>query len=321
MVSSPLVARRYTRQFALPRVGRIDRAAFSVTIRKKHSGEDFVKPAPFAYTKARTLKEAVALLSKHKGDARLLAGGQSLIATLNMRLSAPDLLIDINGIKGLDGIARKGKIVEIGALARHTQVERSAVIAKHAPLIARAMPHIGHPAIRNRGTFGGSIAFADPAAELPACLLALGAEIEIAGPKGKRKVMADAFFKGLFETALKPREVLTAVRVPAADKNSRVGFAELARRHGDYAMVGLAACARAASKGLTDVRLAFFGVGATPMRAKKSEAALASGNVDAAVAALDLDPDDDVQASGAVKKHLAGVLLRRVAKQLMERQA
>jgi len=282
-----------------------------------------VKPAPFAYTKARTLKEAVALLSKHKDDARLLAGGQSLIATLNMRLSAPDLLIDINGIKGLDGIAKKGKTIEIGALARHTQVERSDVIAKHAPLIALAMPHIGHPAIRNRGTFGGSIAFADPAAELPACLLALGAEIEIAGPKGKRRVKADAFFKGLFETALKPREVLTAVRVPAADKNTRVGFAELARRHGDYAMVGLAASARAAGKGkeskLADVRLAFFGVGATPVRAKKSEAALAGGNVDAAVAALDLDPDDDVQASGAVKKHLAGVLLRRVAKQLMER--
>jgi len=281
-----------------------------------------VKPAPFAYTRARTLKEAIALLSKHKDDARLLAGGQSLIATLNMRLSAPDLLIDINGIKGLDGIAKKGKTIEIGALVRHTQVERSDLIAKHVPLIARAMPHIGHPAIRNRGTFGGSIAFADPAAELPACLLALGAEIEITGPKGKRKVKADAFFKGLFETALKPREVLTAVRLPVADKNTRVGFAELARRHGDYAMVGLAASARAAGKGkeskLADVRLAFFGVGATPVRAKKAEAALAKGDVEAAVAALDLDPHDDVQATAEVKKHLAGVLLRRVAKQLME---
>jgi len=140
-----------------------------------------VKPAPFAYTKAKTLKEAVTLLAKHKDDARLLAGGQSLIATLNMRLSAPDLLIDINGIKNLNGIAKKGKYVEIGALARHAQVEHSDVVAKHAPLIALAMPHIGHPAIRNRGTFGGSIAFADPAAELPACLLALGGEIDIAG--------------------------------------------------------------------------------------------------------------------------------------------
>jgi aerobic carbon-monoxide dehydrogenase medium subunit len=278
-----------------------------------------VKPAPFAYAKARTLKEAVTLLARHKDDARLLAGGQSLIATLNMRLSAPDLLIDINGIKGLDGIARKGKFVEIGALARHSQVERSDIIAKHAPLIALAMPHIGHPAIRNRGTFGGSIAFADPAAELPACLLALGGEIAIAGPRGKRKVKADAFFKGLFETALRPHEMVTAVRVPAADKNTRVGFAELARRHGDYAIVGLAATARA-GKTLTDVRLAFFGVGATPVRAKGAEAALAAGDIEAAVDALDLEPHDDVQTTAKVKKHLAGVLLRRVAKQLLEQR-
>ena len=277
-----------------------------------------MKPAPFAYKKVRTLKEAIALLAKHKDDARLLAGGQSLIATLNMRLSAPDLLIDINGIKGLDGIARKGKFIEIGALARHTQVERSDLIAKHAPLIALAMPHIGHAAIRNRGTFGGSIAFADPAAELPACLLALGGEVVATGPKGKRTIKAESFFKGLFETALGPKDVLTAIRIPIADKNSRAGFAELARRHGDYAIVGLAACARANGKGLSNVRLAFFGVGATPMRVRKAEAALAGGDVDAAVAALDLDPDDDVQASGEVKKHLAGVLLRRVAKQLME---
>jgi carbon-monoxide dehydrogenase medium subunit len=277
-----------------------------------------VKPAPFAYIKAKTLKEAVTLLAKHKDDARLLAGGQSLIATLNMRLSAPDLLIDINGIKNLNGIAKKGKYVEIGALARHAQVERSDVIAKHAPLIALAMPHIGHPAIRNRGTFGGSIAFADPAAELPACLLALGGEIDIAGPRGKRKVRADAFFKGLFETALRPQEMIIAVRVPAADKATRVGFAELARRHGDYAMVGLAASARGNGKGLANVRLAYFGVGDTPIRVKKAEAALAAGDVDAAVKALDLDPHDDVQATAKTKKHLAGVLLRRVAKQLME---
>ena len=277
-----------------------------------------MKPAPLAYQKARTLKEAVRLLAKHKDDARLIAGGQSLIATLNMRLSAPALLIDINGIKGLDGIAKKGKVVEIGALARHAQVERSPVVAAHAPLIARAMPHIGHPAIRNRGTFGGSIAFADPAAELPACLVALDGEIEIAGPKGKRTVKAEAFFKGLFETALRPQEMVAAVRVPAAGKDTRIGFAELARRHGDYAMVGLAASAKANGKGLKDVRLAFFGVGATPVRAKKSETALAKGDIDGAVTMLDLEPQDDVQATGKVKKHLAGVLLRRVARQLME---
>jgi len=276
-----------------------------------------VKPAPFAYKKARALEEAVALLGAHK-DARLLAGGQSLIATLNMRLSAPGMLIDISGIGGLDGIALKDGALEIGALVRHAQAERSEAVARYAPLIAGALPHIGHPAIRNRGTLGGSVAFADPAAELPACLLALGGEVVATGPKAKRTIKVADFFKGLFETALAPDEVLTAIRVPAAGKDSRVGFAELARRHGDYAMVGLAASAQADGKGLKDVRLAFFGVGATPLRAGKAEAALAKGDVDGAVAALDLASHDDVQASGAVKKHLAGVLLRRVAKQLME---
>ena len=276
-----------------------------------------MKPAPFAYRRARALDEAVALLGEH-ADAKLLAGGQSLIATLNMRLSAPSLLIDINGIGGLDGIALRDGKVEIGTLTRHAQAERSDTIAKHAPLIARAMPHIGHAAIRNRGTLGGSIAFADPAAELPACLLALDGEVEATGPQGKRTIKAADFFKGLFETALGAQEVLIAIRLPAATSATRVGFAELARRHGDYAMVGLAASARADGKGLADVRLAFFGVGSTPVRAKKSEAAIAGGYIEAAVTALDLDPPDDIQASGATKKHLAGVLLRRVAKQLME---
>ena len=279
-----------------------------------------MKPAPFAYKKARSLEEAVSLLGAGK-DARLLAGGQSLIATLNMRLSAPALLIDINGIGGLDGIALEDGRLEIGALTRHAAAEGSEAVARHAPLIARALPHIGHPAIRNRGTLGGSIAFADPAAELPACLLALDGEVDAVGPKGKRTVKAADFFKGLFETALGPQDVLTAIRVPAAGPQTRTGFAELARRHGDYAMVGLAGCARADGKGLADVRLAFFGVGAMPVRPKKSEAALAAGDVDSAVKALDLDPPDDVQATAKVKQHLAGVLLRRVGKQLMEARA
>jgi carbon-monoxide dehydrogenase medium subunit len=275
-----------------------------------------VKPAPFAYKKAHSLEEAVGLLGET--DARLLAGGQSLIATLNMRLSSPSLLIDINHIGGLGGVTHKNGKIEIGALVRHAQAEHSELIAKHAPLIARAMPHIGHVAIRNRGTLGGSIAFADPAAELPACLLALDGEVDVTGLKGKRTIRAQDFFKGLFETALGPQEVLTAIRMPAANKDTRVGFAELARRHGDYAIVGLAASARADGKKLSDVRLAYFGVGATPTRARKAEAALAGGNVDAAVDALDLEPHDDVQATAKVKKYLAGVLLRRVAKQLLE---
>jgi len=275
-----------------------------------------VKPAPFAYAKAKSVEDAIKLLGQ--ADARLLAGGQSLMATLNMRLSAPKLLVDLNGIGALSGISVKNGQVEIGALTRHVEAERSADIAKHAPLIALAMPHIGHVAIRNRGTIGGSIAFADPAAELPACLLALHGEVEIAGAKGKRAVKADDFFKGLFETAVGPADVLTAIRLPAATKETRVGFAEFSRRHGDYAMVGLAASAKANGKNLSDVRLAYFGVDATPVRTKKAEAALAGGDVEAAVKALDIEPHDDVQSDAATKKHLAGVLLRRVAKQLME---
>jgi carbon-monoxide dehydrogenase medium subunit len=275
-----------------------------------------LKPAPFAYAKARSVAHAIELLGAD--DARLLAGGQSLIATLNMRLSHPALLIDLNGVGGLDGIVSSNGHLEIGALVRHAQAERSAELARRAPLIALAMPHVGHPAIRNRGTIGGSVAFADPAAELPACLLALDGELAIAGPQGSRAVKADDFFKGLFETALTARDVLTAIRIPAAGAETRVGFAEFARRHGDYAMVGLAASARADGKQLRDLRLAYFGVGSTPLRARHAEQALAAGDVEAAVRALaqDLNPPDDVQASGTVKSHLAGVLLRRVIRQL-----
>jgi carbon-monoxide dehydrogenase medium subunit len=278
-----------------------------------------LKPAQFAYAKATSAAHAIGLLGEHGGNTRLLAGGQSLIASLNMRLSSPALLVDINGLPGLGAIAVKNGQVEIGALTRHARIERSTDIARHAPLLARAMPHIAHPAIRNRGTIGGSIAFADPAAELPACLVALGAEIDISGPKGKRTIKAENFFKKLFETDLGAQDLLTAIRVPAATADTRTGFAEFARRHGDYAMAGLAASARASGKTLADIQLVFFGVGDTPVRARKAEAALA-GSIDGAVKALadDLAPSGDIQASAELKLHLAGVLLRKVAKQLSE---
>jgi len=280
-----------------------------------------VKPPSFAYAPARSVEHAIELLAQHEG-ARILAGGQSLVPLLNMRLSHPALLVDINRIPDLDTISRSNGHVAFGGLVRHAAAESSELVAREAPLIARAIPHIGHAAIRNRGTIGGSVAFADPAAELPACLLALGGEAEIAGPEGRRLVAADDFFRGLFETALGPQDVLVEIRVPAATTATRVGFAEISRRHGDYAMVGLAASARADGAGLKDVRLAYFGVGATPVRARRAEAALAAADgpagIEAAVAALaeDLDPADDVVASAAVKKHLAGVLLRRVAREL-----
>ena len=277
-----------------------------------------MKPAPFAYERARSLDHAIELMGAE--DACLLGGGQSLIATLNMRLSRPRLLVDINRVPGLDHITSSNGQVEIAALVRYAQAERSADIAAHAPLIAKALPFIGHPAIRNRGTIGGSIAFGDPAAELPACFVALDGEAVIAGPSGTRVVKADAFYKGLFESALTPRDVLTAIRIPVATSETRTAFAELARRHGDYAMVGLAATARAAGKALSDVRLVFFGVGPTPVRARTAEAALAAGDIDAAAKAVatDLDPSDDVQASSAVKRQLAQILLKRVAGELME---
>ena len=279
-----------------------------------------MKPAPFAYAKARSVDDAIALLAGH-ADARLLAGGQSLIATLNMRLSAPRLLIDINALDELKQIVRDGDTLVLGALVRHAEAERSSEVARHAPLITRALPHIAHPAIRNRATIGGSIAYADPAAELPACLLALCGDVEIAGPAGRRRVRAVDFFKGLFETALEPGDVLTSVRMPVARPDSRYGFAEFVRRHGDYALVGLAASARAEGAGLKDVRLAFFGVGDRPLRSRTAEAALERGEEAVAALAQDLDPQGDVQASAAAKMHLAGVMLRRVAAQLAEAHA
>jgi aerobic carbon-monoxide dehydrogenase medium subunit len=282
-----------------------------------------MKPAAFAYAKARSLDHAIELLGGASGDARVLAGGQSLIATLNMRLSSPDLLVDINHVPGLDRIAVEDGMLEIGALVRHAEAERSGLVAKHAPLIAMALPHIGHLAIRNRGTIGGSIAFADPAAELPACLLALDGELSIVGPAGRRSVEAERFFRGLFETALAPREILTAIRVPVANRDSRYGFAEFSRRHGDYAMIGLAARARKEGANLREPRLVYFGVGSTPVRARNAEAECAAGSPDRAVAALarDLDPSGDLHASAAVKNHLAGVLLERVVRQLTAERA
>jgi aerobic carbon-monoxide dehydrogenase medium subunit len=273
-----------------------------------------VKPAPFAYAKARSLDHAIALLDGAP-EARVLAGGQSLMPALNMRLSAPPLLVDINGVSELARIAQPNGQIELGGLVRHAQAEHSQDVARLAPLLSKAIPHIAHPAIRNRGTIGGSIALADPAAELPACLLALGGEIEIAGRAGRRTVAADTFFKGLFETALAPGEIISAIRIPVAQPRDRFGFAELARRHGDYALVGLAAAARAEPRA---IRLAYFGVGTTPVRARTAETALAGGDLDAAVAALagDLEPSGDVHASAAAKRHLAAVLLRRVAAQL-----
>lgn len=276
-----------------------------------------MKAPQFAYCKPATLAEAFAALAAHGEDARVLAGGQSLVATLNMRLSSPSMLVDITGISGLDGIDRAGSMLRIGALATHRSIERSSLVAETAPLLAQAAPHIAHVAIRNCGTIGGSIAFADPAAEWPACMLALDATFVIAGAGGERRVKARAFFQGLYSTALAAGELLVAVEVPIL-AGYRSAFLELARRHGDYAIAGVAAAAKVEGGTVRDVRLAYLGVGATPvlaagaMRAVEGRPADAA-NIAAAQAALagDLDPIGDLYSSPATKLHLARVLTGR----------
>jgi len=283
-----------------------------------------VKPAPFAYVKAASLDQVFDLLTRHGDEARVLAGGQSLIPTLNLRLSAPAVLIDINGLDALGGIALEDGTLRIGALTRQRTIEQSTEIARHCPLLKLAMPYIAHPAIRNRGTIGGSIALADPAAELPACAVALGARIELRGPEGPRLVDATEFFRGLYETDLRPGEVVSGVLIAQPAPGHRSAIAEFARRHGDYAMIGLAAHARVDGAALGDVRLVFFGVGAKPILARAAGAVLEGREVDrarlqAAQAALaeDLDPSADLQASAATKLHLAGVLTTRIVDQLV----
>ena len=277
-----------------------------------------MKPAPFAYARAGSLDDALALLADHGDDARILAGGQSLMATLNMRLSAPEILVDINHIDGLSGFEDTGDALRIGAMTRLVDVEESDLVTEHAPLIASAMEHIAHPAIRNRGTFGGSIAFADPAAELPACAVALGATMHIAGQGGTRDVAASDFFAGLYETAIQTGEILTAVSIPKIAGNWRSGFMELARRHGDYAILGL--CAHAEIDGGTfgAANLVFFNAGDRPVAAPETAALLNgqawSGDLAKRLAASlkdELDPPDDLNADGPMRKHLAGVLVKR----------
>jgi carbon-monoxide dehydrogenase medium subunit len=255
-----------------------------------------VKAPSFSYAKPDSLAEAFDLLQTP--DAKVLAGGQSLIPSLNMRLSAPELLVDITGLPGLAGISLQGNSIRIGALTTHAQIEKSELVKSHVPLLAQAVPHIAHAAIRNRGTIGGSLALADPAAEYPACAVALDAVFHIAGKKGERQVKASAFFKGLFETDLKPDELLIAVEFPVAGKSDRSVFLELTRRHGDYAIIGLAA---------HNERYAFLGVGDRPAlflfendleKAKKTLKA-------------NLKPSSDLYHSTASKLHLAGVLLER----------
>jgi aerobic carbon-monoxide dehydrogenase medium subunit len=268
-----------------------------------------VKPPQFVYVAPTSLDEAVSALAEHGEDAKVLAGGQSLIPLLSLRLARPTALIDLNGVAELSSIAVNG-MTAIGAMTRHRAVERSADVAKQVPLLAAAIPYIGHVAIRTRGTIGGSLAHADPAAELPAIALALDATFEATSTRGTRTISAADFFVGYFTTALEAHEILTKVTFPNAAPGTGVSVQEMARRHGDFAMV--AAAASVAPGG--DVRIALINVSDRPVRAVEAEAAMRQGApIDevAALAARDLDPTADLHASAAYRRSVAQVLVRR----------
>src|SRR5262245_20555966 len=288
-----------------------------------------MKPAPFRYLRAASVGEAVSALVAARGDARILAGGQSLVPAMNFRMARPALLVDVNAIPGLDGIrVERDGALALGALVRHADLVSSPVVRRQAPMVAEAARHIGHRAIRNRGTLGGSLAHADPAAELPAVLVALEGEIELAGPPAAaaagqvrtRRLGARDFFLGVLQTALEPAEIIVQVSVPPAPAGW--GFAELARRPGDFALAGVAAALERHPE--PRARLAAFGAGPGPVRLTSAERSVmgdlsraGAGDPDGAAAAArrageaaarDVDPPADVHASAAYRRHLVSVL-------------
>jgi carbon-monoxide dehydrogenase medium subunit len=270
------------------------------------------------YAAPRTVSEAVELLAEHQDEASVLAGGQSLIPLLALRLAQPAVLIDINGIAELSGVSAADGLVAIGAMTREYVAEESETVADAVPLLAAALPLIGHEAIRSRGTVGGSLAHADPAAELPAVARALDAEFVVRGPAGERVVPAADWFEGYLTTSREPDELLVEVRFPAAGPGTGVSFQEVARRHGDFAIVGLAASVTLTGDAISDARLAFAGLSDVPVRAVSAEDLLAGERPsaelfdEAARRATDgVDPPADLHGSAGYRKKVAGALVRR----------
>jgi len=264
-------------------------------------------------------------LQRADGDAKVLAGGQSLIPLLNFRLARPSLLVDLNRIPGLSSVAERDGGVAIGAMTRDAVVEHHATVAEQAPLLAEAIRWVGHPAIRSRGTIGGNLAHADPAAELPAVAVCLDAQIDIAGPRGRRRVAADDFFRGYLTTVLEADEILTSVWTPAVRNGTGQAWVEFARRHGDFALVGVAVSLAMEHDEVSEARIVLTGVGGTPFRAREAETLLVGGEVaERASAAADavrsaIDPDADIHASKEYRTHLAGVLTERAIRIAHER--
>jgi carbon-monoxide dehydrogenase medium subunit len=280
-----------------------------------------MKPPPFTYHRPASLDEALALLGEHGDQAKILAGGQSLVPLLSLRLAHPSHLVDINRLNGsLTQIADQDGGLTIGALVRQRSAEQSATVKQRSPLLAEALPLIGHTQIRNRGTICGNLAHADPASELPAVALVLEAQMVAASRRGERTIPADSFFNGMFSTALEPDELLTQVKLPAWPRGAGWSFQEVARRHGDFALAGVAAVVQLDATGAvcTEVRLAAIGVGPAPVRGRAAEAALrgqamSPDAVSGAAQALSqaIDPASDVQATAAYRRHVTAVLARR----------
>ena len=287
-----------------------------------------MKSAPFEYHAPTSVDETIGLLARHGDDAKLIAGGQSLVPLMALRLAQPSVLIDLNGVHELDYIHESAGTVSIGALARHRAVERSEVLHASFPIIPAAVAWIGHPQIRNRGTIGGSLAHADPAAELPALATALDAVFAVTGPEGSRRtVPCSDFFVDSLTTALGPDELLTEVTFPALPQGSSWAFIEVARRHGDFALVGVAAIIALDGAGIcSEARVALFGVGATPARSSSAEQALLHEKVDEAViasaaaqVARDIDPQNDIHASAAYRSYVATNLVRSALTEAAQR--
>jgi carbon-monoxide dehydrogenase medium subunit len=282
-----------------------------------------MKPPAFAYAAPETLEEALALRAEHAADSAVLAGGQSLMPLLNLRMAFPGMVIDVGRIGELSGIREWDGGVAIGAMTRQRAAERSQLIASRTPLLTRALPNVGHTAIRNRGTVGGSIAHADPAAELPAVALALDGELVARSSSGERTIPASEFFAGYLTTTLEPEELLVEVRLPGLAAGHGSAFVELARRHGDFALVGVgAAVALDGSGAIADARLVFIGVGGAPVRAREAEALLRGAMpTDEAYAEAaerakgEIEPGSDSHASAVYRRRVAGVLAQRALRE------
>jgi len=288
-----------------------------------------MKPAPFTYAAPSTLEEAITLLAAHGETAKLLAGGQSLMPLMNLRLARPQYIIDLNRIAGLDAIQERDGALVVGAMTRQRSLERLPTVRQHYPLLSEATALIGHVAIRNRGTVGGSIAHADPAAELPTVLLAHGGSAQLQGPRGTRQITADQLFRTYLTTALEPDEILTEVRFARWPTGTGWCFLEESRRHGDFAMVGVAVLLTLdAARQCTQVAVVLCGVGGVPHKVAAAPSLLLGHPLDEArvrdvaqAAAAEIAPDSDLHASAEFRRHLSAVLTQRALRRAAERAA